>query len=156
MVWSQAVRKGSGTPMARIGGQTQPARRALWEALHGRRVPQGHRIMASCGHPLCVALPHLVAMTHSESCLALIEQGRFVQHTDPRTLAKARASARSRAASLSAAELEAIKIGLEAGRTGAEIARELGRNQTTVSRIKQGIRQGDLLPGASVFSWRPS
>lgn len=153
MLWVRAVRKGCGTPMARLGKQTQPARRALWEALHGRSVPAGYRIMPSCGKPQCVTLSHLVAMTYSESCLALVEQGRFVAHHDPRTKLKQLAAMRERGAALAPDERKIIKAALESGRTVTEVAREMDLSLTTVSRIKRSARQ---LPGASVFSWRPT
>lgn len=156
MLWVLAVRKGGGTPMARIGGQTQPARRALWEALHGRSVPAGYRIMASCGKPSCVALEHLVAMTHSESCLALAAQGRFVAHRDPQTMARQLVAMRNDGRALGVEDVERIRAWRDAGRTCASIAQEIGVAESTVSSIGRGVRQSGQLPGASVFTWRPT
>lgn len=156
LLWARAVRKGCGTPMARLGKQTRPARRALWEALHGRSVPAGYRIMASCGKPACVALGHLAAMTHSESCLALAGQGRFVDHRDPQTMARRLAAMREGGRALGVEGVERIRAGRDAGRTCASIAEEIGVAESTVSSIGRGVRQSSQLPGASVFTWRPT
>lgn len=155
LIWTRAVRAGSLTPMARMGGETRPVRRAAWECLHGRKMRRGYRAMSSCGNPLCVLPGHIVTMDHAASCRALADQGRWIDHYAPDTRRRILEAARRREGVMRDDEIERIRAMGAQGITHAQIARDLGRSHSTIARVLHATARAQHYNGASAFDWRP-
>jgi len=80
---------GNGGP--RTGSGMAPARPIVW-ALTDGAVPDGHRVVMTCGARLCLARAHMVTLTHREVMRFAADSGAF---DSPRQTAARVANARS-------------------------------------------------------------
>lgn len=117
----------TGYARVKLGRVQHRAHRAVYEAVNGD-VADEVFICHRCDVRDCVNPDHLFAGTHADNMADMKEKGRG------RTPSKV--GERNNSAKLNAQQVLAIRLALNEGRKGSELAREFGVTPTQVSRIK--------------------
>lgn len=120
-------------PAHRVDGKTRLVRRTLFTDLVGPIEP-GKIIRATCETPKCIQPEHLEKTTYRRLAKELGARGVM---SGPKRSAKIAAAKRAGTqAKLTQADVARIRHGNE---TGVQLARELGVNERTVSKIRRGL-----------------
>jgi hypothetical protein len=110
----------------------QNGRRAAWHLKSGEPIPNGWRVFGTCEEKRCVSPAHMVCCHPSEEGARVAASGKLKGQI-ARIVAN-RATGRK----TSSLTKEQVDLILVSPKTGRQLAKELGANRTTVSRIRTG------------------
>lgn len=154
-VWKFGVSKAYGYPMATSKGKSTSARRFSL-LMSGVEIPEGWRVVcnSSCDS-LCVNPKHCKAVSPSEFNLHLSRKG--VYETPTRKAARAIATRKRKSDKLNQELANQIRARVMGGDDAKQVASDFGVSRSHVCAISNGLHWSDrqVVPSASVFSWRP-
>jgi hypothetical protein len=142
---------------AKSGGKRNgntSARSVAWRAVHGE-VPEGHRMVVTCEHRLCLFVGHMQPMTRLDAQRFAAARGAY---SSTRCRIARTATARKNG-KLDHSQAQMIRDRVaaapasESSRVRKELAAELNLARSTVDQIVRGKRWAKwLAPNASVFT----
>ena len=121
-IWMLSTTKG-GYGKASVGGKSELAHRAVWEARNGP-IPEGLLLCHKCDTPSCVNPYHMFLGTHQHNALDMVSKGRS---------AKGEKSAKAK---LSAGLVETIR---QMRGPRKKIAEKMGVSETTIWLVQNNV-----------------
>lgn len=144
LVWEGPVHRGSGAVWIPQLGQARSVTSAFG-LLNGEKLKAGQVWYAACGNVLCIA--HRKRGTNSDAM-------RAVRPTlDPQHRARITLAARKRFGKYNAELASEIRSSTDSHKAAAV---RTGLNESTISKIRNGVMWVETTASSSVFNWRPA